>query len=83
MKHKGDPQPTTPVEWVGRGFLIAVPLGFMWAAFTGHVVLALVMVTPLGAYAQWSIWVHKRRLEGSASAFGSGFAHDPMRATAD
>jgi hypothetical protein len=80
VKHKGDPQPTTGMEWVGRAFLVAVPLGFVLAAATGHIVLALVLVTPLGAYAQWSIWVHKRRLEG---AFAPSATREQMRTASD
>jgi hypothetical protein len=83
VKHKGNPQPTTQIEWVGWAFLILGPLGFFVAAFTGHVVLALVLVTPLGAYAQWSIWVNRRRLEGSASSFSTALTRESMTAAAD
>ena len=64
------------MEWTGRTILAAVPLGFFLAAFTGRVVLALVILTPIGAYAQWSIWVTKRRLASRA-----GQAAQPASAT--
>ncbi len=70
VKHKGDRPPTTRLEWVGLVVLVAMPVGFILAVVTGHVVLALVVLTPIGAYAQWSIWVENSRLLRRAAALG-------------
>jgi uncharacterized membrane protein len=83
VKHKGDPVPTTRLEWVGRAYLVAVPLAFLLAAFTGHLVLGLVILMSLGAWAQWSIWVSKRRLANSVKSFSSSYSEDSLGASVD